>query len=91
MPHCGHLPAVVTGRASWVRRLRPRVFECRRFGLGIVVVPCDQGFQSRESRILQAVGATQVIELEAEMGRTFGRRLFAGPDGQASGGQALKA
>ena len=45
---------------------------------------------ARESRILQAVGATQVIELEVEMGRTFGRRLFGGPEGLPAG-QALKA
>lgn len=38
---------------------------------------------ARESRILQAVGATEVIELEAEMGRTFGRRLAGRRDGQA--------
>jgi trk system potassium uptake protein TrkA len=30
---------------------------------------------SREARILQAVGASEIIELETEMGRMFGRRL----------------
>jgi Trk K+ transport system NAD-binding subunit len=29
----------------------------------------------REARILQAVGATEIIELEAEMGRTYGHKL----------------
>jgi trk system potassium uptake protein TrkA len=47
---------------------------------------------ARESRILQAVGATEVIELEYEMGRTFGNRLTGRGDGQPalSGSQALK-
>jgi trk system potassium uptake protein TrkA len=44
---------------------------------------------ARESRILQAVGATQVIEIEAEMGRTFGHRLIGAAD-QPALGQALK-
>jgi trk system potassium uptake protein len=30
---------------------------------------------AREARILQAVGATEIIELEAEMGRAYGHRL----------------
>lgn len=32
----------------------------------------------RQARILTAVGASEVIEIEAEMGRTLGRRLVAG-------------
>jgi trk system potassium uptake protein TrkA len=34
---------------------------------------------AREARILQAVGATEIIELETEMGRMFGRRLSGKP------------
>lgn len=34
---------------------------------------------AREARILQAVGATEIIELETEMGRMFGRRLGGKP------------
>lgn len=47
---------------------------------------------ARESRILQAVGATEVIELEYEMGRTFGARLTGRADGQTAlpAGQAIK-
>jgi trk system potassium uptake protein TrkA len=47
---------------------------------------------ARESRILQAVGATEIIELEYEMGRTFGKRLTGRADGQPAlpAGQALK-
>lgn len=46
---------------------------------------------ARESRILQAVGATEIIELEAEMGRTFGRRLTHPEAQQLPVGQAIKA
>lgn len=45
---------------------------------------------ARESRILQAVGATEVIELEAEMGRTFGRRLTRPEAQQLPVGDAIK-
>lgn len=45
---------------------------------------------ARESRILQAVGATEVIELEAEMGRTFGRRLSRPEAQQLPVGDAIK-
>ncbi|MBA3549576.1 MAG: TrkA family potassium uptake protein [Nannocystis sp.] len=34
---------------------------------------------AREARILQAVGASEIIELETEMGRMFGRRLVGKP------------
>ncbi len=46
---------------------------------------------ARESRILQAVGATEVIELEAEMGRTFGRRLIRPDAQQLAVGEAVKS
>lgn len=47
---------------------------------------------ARESRILTAVGATEVIELEAEMGRTFGKHLAGRPEGslQALPGEAVR-
>ena len=37
--HCGHAPTGTGFSASCVRRLAVRVFECRRFGLGIVSSP----------------------------------------------------
>lgn len=45
---------------------------------------------AREARILQAVGATEIIELEAEMGRTFGRRLSGKAEVPAIAGEAVK-
>jgi trk system potassium uptake protein TrkA len=44
---------------------------------------------AREARILQAVGATEIIELETEMGRMFGRKLAAVAAGGPVAPQAL--
>lgn len=34
--HWGQRPVVAARSASWVRRLAVRVFECRRFGFGMI-------------------------------------------------------
>ena len=47
--HCGHRPAGTVFSASWVRRLAVRVFECRRLGLGILIL-LRSGQQTLERR-----------------------------------------
>ena len=58
--HCGHSPSWTGASASCVRRLAVRVFEWRRFGLGIVV-SFNERFQARQAGIFPRGSHAQVV------------------------------
>ncbi|MEZ4449372.1 MAG: NAD-binding protein [Nannocystaceae bacterium] len=51
------------------------VAALKEIGVGHVIA---RAISQRQARILNAVGASEVIEIEAEMGKTLGKRLISG-------------
>ena len=51
------------------------VAALKEIGVGHIIA---RATTARQARILTAVGAAEVIEIEAEMGKTLGRRLISG-------------
>ncbi|HRI08642.1 MAG TPA: TrkA family potassium uptake protein [Nannocystaceae bacterium] len=61
------------------------VAALKEVGVGHVVA---RALTTRQARILQAVGASEVVEIEVEMGMALGKRLV---DGNPSGGSVVAA
>lgn len=57
------------------------VAALKEIGVGHIIA---RAISARQARILTAVGAAEVIEIEAEMGKTLGRRLVAGTPAEAA-------
>lgn len=51
------------------------VAALKEIGVGHIIA---RAISERQARILTAVGASEVIEIEAEMGKTLGKRLIGG-------------
>ena len=51
------------------------VAALKEIGVGHIIA---RAISDRQARILTAVGASEVIEIEAEMGKTLGKRLISG-------------
>ena len=77
---------------TWPASTRSRatvlcVAALKEIGAGHIVA---RALTERQARILQAVGASEVVEIEVEMGTALGRRLVDGNPSTAAVAPAIR-